>query len=292
MPGWVGRAVWRGIWQLIAAVLITAAALWFAGRASDLIGYLILAQLLAFALEPAVLWLHQRRGWRRGSATGLLLVAIVLLFVVLGVGMGAVLADQFDEAAGQLPVWIDKLNAFTQEHFDTTLIPACRRGRLGAGDPAAQQAISKSMPVTSWVRLGSALGAVFSLFTLGMFTFYLTADGPKVRQVLLSRLPPYRQRNLLWAWNTAIDKTGGYLYSRGLLAVINGVLIFVTIGDRGHAVSSAARGVLRCGGRVHSYRGHVPGGCPSRHRHAVSGRIGPAVIVLARSSSTSSSRTS
>jgi hypothetical protein len=61
VPAWVGRAVWRGIWQLIAAVLITAAALWFAGRSSDLIRYLIRAQLLAFALEPAVMWLHQRR---------------------------------------------------------------------------------------------------------------------------------------------------------------------------------------------------------------------------------------
>ena len=109
VPAWVGTAVWRGIWQLIAAVLITAAALWFAGQASDLLRYLILAQLLAFALEPAVYWLHQRRGWRRGRATGLLLVGIPLLFVVLGVGMGAVLADQVDEAAGQLPVWIDNL---------------------------------------------------------------------------------------------------------------------------------------------------------------------------------------
>ena len=31
VPAWVGTAVWRGIWQLIAAVLLTAAALWFAG---------------------------------------------------------------------------------------------------------------------------------------------------------------------------------------------------------------------------------------------------------------------
>ena len=49
VPAWVGTAVWRGIWQLIAAVLLTVAALWFAGRASDLLRYLILAQLLAFA---------------------------------------------------------------------------------------------------------------------------------------------------------------------------------------------------------------------------------------------------
>src|SRR5215216_6444516 len=129
VPAWVGRAVWRGIWQLIAAVLITAAALWFAGRASDLIGYLVLAQLLAFALEPAVMWLHQRRGWRRGSATGLLLVGILLLFVVLAVEMGAVLADQVDGAAGQLPVWIDKLNAYTQQHFGTTAVVQAHRAR-------------------------------------------------------------------------------------------------------------------------------------------------------------------
>jgi hypothetical protein len=29
-------------------------------------------------------------------------------------------------------------------------------------------------------------------------------------------------RRALWAWTTAIEKTGGYLYSRALLALING----------------------------------------------------------------------
>jgi predicted PurR-regulated permease PerM len=193
VPAWVGRAVWRGIWQLIAAVLITAAALWFAGRASDLIGYLVLAQLLAFALEPAVMWLHQRRGWRRGSATGLLLVAILSLFVVLGVGMGAVLADQVDEAAGQLPVWIDNLNAYTQQHFGTTVVSTSSAAESGE---ATQQ-------VTEYLQehagdllgaVGSLVGAVFSLFTIELFTFYFTANGPQIRRVLLSRMPPARQR--------------------------------------------------------------------------------------------------
>jgi predicted PurR-regulated permease PerM len=44
---------------------------------------------------------------------------------------------------------------------------------------------------------------------VGLFTFYLTANGPRVRRVLLSRMPPERQRRVLWAWNTAIEKTGG-----------------------------------------------------------------------------------
>ena len=58
----MARAVWRGIWQLIAAVLLTVAGLWSLRQASALVRYLILAQLLAFALEPAVTWLHQRDG--------------------------------------------------------------------------------------------------------------------------------------------------------------------------------------------------------------------------------------
>ena len=140
------------------------------------------------------MWLHQRRGWRRGSATGLLLVGILLLFVVLGVGMGAVLADQVDEAAGQLPVWIDKLNAFTEAHFDITVVSSA--GAAESGE-ATQQ-------VTEYLQehagdllgaVGSLLGGIFSLFTVGLFTFYFTAN----------------------------------LYSRGLLALINGGLMFLTL---------------------------------------------------------------
>ena len=228
VPAWVGTAVWRGICQLIAAVLLTAAALWFAGRASDLLRYLILAQLLAFALEPAVAWLHTKRGWRRGSATGLLLVALLGLFVVLGVGMGAVLAGQVDGAVGQLPVWIDKLNAFTQQHFHTTVVSASSAAQSGQATQQATEYLQEHAGDLLGA-VGSVVGAVFSVFTVGLFTFYFTANGPQIRHVLCSRMPPERQRRALWAWETAIDKTGGYLYSRALLALINGGLMFLTL---------------------------------------------------------------
>jgi predicted PurR-regulated permease PerM len=228
VPAWVGRVVWRGIWQLIAAVLITATALWFARQTRDLLRYLILAQLLSFALEPAVSWLHQRRGWRRGSATGLLLAGILGLFLVIGAGMGSVLVGQLDQAATQFPGWIDKLNAFTQEHFGTTVVSSSSTTRSGA---ATQQVVSYLQDHAGDLvgAVGSLVGAVFSLFTVGLFTFYLTANGPQIRRLLCSRMPPERQRRVLWAWNTAIEKTGGYLYSRALLALINGTLMFLTL---------------------------------------------------------------
>jgi predicted PurR-regulated permease PerM len=62
-----------------------------------------------------------------------------------------------------------------------------------------------------------------------MFTFYLTANGDKVRRALLSRMPPDRQARVLWTWEEAIKKTGGYLYSRGVLAAINGGLMYITL---------------------------------------------------------------
>jgi predicted PurR-regulated permease PerM len=228
VPPWVGRAVWRGIWQLIAAVLITLALLWAARQASDLLRYLVLAQLLAFGLEPAVIWLHERRGWRRGRATGLLLAAILALFVLLGAGMVAVLAGQVDEAAGQVSVWIDRLNAYTQEHFGTTVVSS---ESAAQSEQATEHAVDY-LQEHAGALLGAVaglVGAVFALFTLGLFTYYFTAYGPQIRRALLSRMPPDRQRRALWAWNTAIEKTGGYLYSRGLLALINGGLMYVTL---------------------------------------------------------------
>jgi predicted PurR-regulated permease PerM len=228
VPPWVGRAVWRGIWQLIAAVLITLALLWAARQAGDLLRYLVLAQLLAFGLEPAVIWLHERRGWRRGRATGLLLAAILALFVLLGAGMVAVLAGQVDEAAEQVSVWIDRLNAYTQEQFGTTVVSS---ESAAQSEQATEHAVDY-LQEHAGALLGAVaglVGAVFALFTLGLFTYYFTAYGPQIRRALLSRMPPDRQRRALWAWNTAIEKTGGYLYSRGLLALINGGLMYVTL---------------------------------------------------------------
>ena len=224
----IDARVRHGIWHLIVAVLVTAVGLWFLRQAADLVRYVVLAQLLAFALEPAVNWLHTTHRWRRGAATGMVLGGVFALFVVLGLTMVHVLVNQFDDAIDAMPDRIEQLNDFTEENLNTTLISGSN----------AEISARATEEVTNYLAehaadvvggLGSALGVVFSLFTVGLFTFYLTAEGPKVRRVLLSRLPPDRQRTMLWAWNTAIDKTGGYLYSRALLAVINGAFLFITL---------------------------------------------------------------
>ena len=62
-----------------------------------------------------------------------------------------------------------------------------------------------------------------------LFTYYLIADGPSLRRFLLSFMNRRRQKKVLWVWETAIEKTGGYLYSRAILAIISAALMFAAL---------------------------------------------------------------
>jgi predicted PurR-regulated permease PerM len=75
----------------------------------------------------------------------------------------------------------------------------------------------------------SLLGGLFRLLTIALFTFYFTADGPRMRRTLCSMLPPARQAEVLRAWEIGIQKTGGYLYSRALLAVVSALSHYVLL---------------------------------------------------------------
>ena len=70
--------------------------------------------------------------------------------------------------------------------------------------------------------VGTALlGTVMQILTVALFTFYMTADGPRLRRAVLSMLPAAHEREVLWVIDVAIDRTGGYFYSRALLAGIS-----------------------------------------------------------------------
>src|SRR5262249_28765267 len=96
IPAWVGKAVWRSTWQVILAVLLTWVGLWVLHQARDLVRYLILSLLLSFAIEPAVIYLHDKHGWRRGAGTGLILFAVFLLIAIISVLLGHTVINGFN----------------------------------------------------------------------------------------------------------------------------------------------------------------------------------------------------
>ena len=227
-PPWLARAVRSGVWTLIGAVLVVLAGLWFANQARELIRMLLISLFLALSLEPAVLWLHEKRGWRRGTATGVILAGTLLAFTLLVIFMIPALGRGVNGITASIPHWIDELNRFGREHFHTTLVSTA--GRDGSAHAASNINVYLKDHAGDLLGVaGGVLGAVFNIFTVALFTFYLTANGPQVRRALLVRMPKQRQEIALWTLNEAIRKTGGYLYSKGLLALINGSLLLVTL---------------------------------------------------------------
>lgn len=224
-PAWVDRFVWTVLWKAVAVGAAVAVLAVAATRAQDLLRMLIISVFFSLALIPAVNYIHTKWGWRRGGAVGFVYAA-GFAFIVL---MVAVLIPAIIEFADQVQSrgedWAAELNSFTEDTFGTTVVQS---------DDAATAAQVSDEVLEEWAGelLGfasSGVALIFNMATIAMFTFYLTADYPRFERALMSRMPPQRQRTYGWISDTSIEQTGGYFYSRLVLAFINGALAFVVM---------------------------------------------------------------
>lgn len=229
MPRWVWRAVaifWFGF--LVSIVVRDVF-----GRLADLLVILLVSLFLSLAVEPGVNRLA-RRGWRRGTATGLILLGVITLIVVFVVAIGTLVAGQIADLLRNSETYVTDTVDWLNDTFDTNIDPAAVIAEIQDEDGRIQQFITDQGDEALRVSL-NALGLVLQALTVMLFTFYLVADGPRLRRVICSRLRPARQRRVLEAWDLAIEKTGGYLYSRALLAGLSAVfhwIVFQAVGTQ------------------------------------------------------------
>lgn len=219
LPPWIPR--------LLLAVVITAFAAYatfnLIRQLQQLLLWLVAALFLSFALEPAVNWLVAR-GWRRGAAAGAVMFGLALLGLFAVALMVPLVIDQVQELVRRLPDWLDRASVYTERWFDVELTSEKILENIASAQADVQGIAANLASVGAFL-----LGLIFQVLTIGLFTFYLVADGPRFRRGVCSLLPPKRQHEILAAWNVAIDKTGGYLYSRLLLALVNAVATFIVL---------------------------------------------------------------
>ena len=229
MPRWV----WQAIAVFWVGFLATFTVRSTAGRLSGLMVLLLVSLFLSLAIEPGVNRLS-RRGWRRGTATGVILFGVVLMFVIFIVAIGSLVASQIAELLGNSEFYVNRVVDFLNNTFDTNIDPADVIAEIQDPNGRIQQFIANQGDNALRVSL-QALGFIFQGLSVMLFTFYLVADGPRLRRAICSRLRPARQLQVLSAWELAIDKTGGYLYSRALLAGLSAVfhwIVFQALGTQ------------------------------------------------------------
>ena len=231
MPPWVPRAIL--LFMVGAAALLVTR--WLLSELSSFIMILAVSLFLSFALEPAVNWLN-RLGIRRGLATGLVMLGLFASTVAFMFIMGSALFTQTSEFLKDLPERVESLEVQINERFDLELDADELVNEIRSND---LQQWATDLGIGALGLGVSAVGIVFNLFTVALFTFYMVADGPRFRRTVLSFLSSQRQAKVLEGWEIAIHKTGGYIYSRGLLALISAVVttIFLQIMGVDYAVA-------------------------------------------------------
>jgi predicted PurR-regulated permease PerM len=233
LPGWVVPAVvvfWSGF---LAAMALK----FFWGKLSGLVVLLAVAVFLALAIEPGVNRLAQR-GWRRGRATALILFGVMAMFLVfvgaIGTLVGSQVADLLQDSETYISDTVDTIN----DTFGTKLDAQEVIDDFNDPDGSVQRFIHDQQDKAVGLSV-AALGVLLQLLSVLLFTFYLVADGPKLRRAICSRLTPARQERVLAVWELAGTKTGGFLYSRGLLAVLSAVFHWVVFQSLGTAAPVA-----------------------------------------------------
>lgn len=211
----------------IGVIVAVGVALLALGALRPVLAYVVLALFFSFALEPAVNRLA-RRGWRRGTATGLLLAVTFLLLIFVGLIFVGALVRGASTLVAHIPEWSRTVADWLSEAFGIEVSTDALS--QGATSTSASLATAARDPVQVLLGFGTSLiGGIFAMFTVGMFIFYMVAEGPKFKRAVLSFFPRERQEELVSIWEAAIDKTGGYFYSKMTLAVINGGAFFVVL---------------------------------------------------------------
>lgn len=215
LPRWVLPAIalfWLGF-------LATIMARHTFNRLTSLLILLLVSLFLALAIEPGVNYLAGR-GWRRGRATMTILIGVLIAFLVFVVAIGTLVGQQLSELVSQSDAYITDTVQWLNDTFGTNIDPQEVIDEVNDPNGRVQEFVLSQGDDA--VRLSlTAVGVIFQGLSVILFTYYMVADGPRLRRVICSRLTPDRQVRVLNAWELAINKTGGYLYSRALLALLS-----------------------------------------------------------------------
>ena len=214
VPPWLFRAILTGAAAFGGLYVLG----WLIVELKMLIVIVLVSFFLSFALEPAVNRM-ERMGIRRGVGTGIMFLVLLAAVGLFLWAIGTVLADQIGEFADDAPGYIHDIESWVEDTFDIEIDAQGLVDEFQEGGAVANLATRLA---DNLINLGATvLQVLFQILTIALFTFYLVAEGPKLRRNICSLLSPEHQRQVLSIWNLAIDKTGGYIYSRLILAAIS-----------------------------------------------------------------------
>lgn len=209
----------RIVIMVVVAIVLLSIANWAFTSTGSFLFLLLLAWLVSIAMEPVVLWLSTR-GMRRGLATGLTMLAMVLIFAGLVELFGSVFISQLSELGTQFPNAVTAALDWVNSTFNTSIdIEQIKASLDLTPEKIGQLAGTYGGGIVG--VFGSLFTFIFDVLTILVFAYYFSADSPKLRQTIGSWLPPRYQRVFITVWTISVEKTGGYVISKLVLATLS-----------------------------------------------------------------------
>src|SRR5690606_34093598 len=152
-------------------LLGVAAVLWLLFQLRGLLYMIFVSLFIAVALEPAVQFLD-RRGWRRGLATGAVLLVVTLLILALVASVVPAVVSQAAELITSVPEYIAAVEEQVGNWLDISLLdPEAEREFSGLGSLLQQVGSGVAGGI---LGIGSTVvGVLFQGLTIALFTFYM-----------------------------------------------------------------------------------------------------------------------
>lgn len=213
---WPPPSYW---WRVAAGVIVVF--LLFRGLAaiSSILVLLLVSLVLAIGLQTPVNWL-ERRGWKRGTAAGLIFLAAflviagflasVLPIIIRGISDLVEKAPEYIQRASRGNTFIADLN----ERFDLT---------------QKLQDLGNELPGTA-VGLIKSLGSfVFNTLTVVILTLYFTTAMPRMRHAVARLLRRQHREDFEEILDESIQRVGGYIAGNLIISVIAGVVSFTAL---------------------------------------------------------------
>jgi predicted PurR-regulated permease PerM len=210
-----------GIAVLFVLVLLLGYLAW------QVLSWILIAILLAAALNPAVEWFEQRgltRGW---AATVVFALALVVL-TVIGSLVIPPLVRQVNDFIDAVPDFIDDLTAgrgplgFLQDDYqivDRIRAAIQREGPLGV--------LGLSAPVLDIVR--SVITVVAGTITVIFLTFFMLLEGPRTLNQLLGMLPESARPRYERVGRDIYRTISGYVSGNLFISVVAGTLATIVL---------------------------------------------------------------
>lgn len=223
------RNVWRTGVVVLAVIALGALVMFILEDGGSVLFTILMAWFAALAMAPLVQRLSQHMP--RGVATLLTMVMAAVAIALFLLVFGRLFFDQIVQFITGIPDFVDRVLEQVNERFDTEFTRDALLSSISlSSEDFAQIAADIGLNVLG--VLGSVLGSFFGIFTFALFTFYLSADMPRLERWVASLFPARIQDVVMTAWSVTAQKTGAYIGARVVLATIASVasgIVFAAI---------------------------------------------------------------